>query len=1242
MNTSHWKSITVIALFLALNGTTLFLGGAGGGCEICTDEDRDRYAIDGGTCGPVDCDDTDPETYPGAPEVCDGEDDDCDGVADDGAPCALPHAEAACAGAAGCVIVSCEPGWADCDGEAATGCECRPAVTLFEEPFDTNPFSGGRWGVYKYGEAMPGTVNYLTDGDGCGSSPGYVERHYDGHRDLIYEGPPFTTAGHEALQLSFRHRADSGATVQAYVLRDGAWYQAASVGTAAAWTETVVDLAGTVTGIYFTLAGGRDDSRSLDCITLTGRPECSPPVSITIHPSDITVCTGDTAVFTVAATGTGLAYRWRRDGIDLDDGGGVSGAHTERLEIAGVTRDVVTDDRGVYDCVVTGDCGTDTSAGAVLTILEAPVITGHPRSQEVPHGGTAVFTVAAEGAGTLAYQWQKDGADLSDGTGISGTRTAQLAIAGVTEADPGSYRCVVTDDCGTSTSSPAVLTVLYEEILFAEPFDTNPFSGGRWGVYKYGDPMPGTMSYLTGGDACGSTDGYIERHYDGHRDVFYEGTPFTTSGYDHLRLAFSHRADAGATVQAYVLRDGAWVLAASVGTAAAWTETVVDLTGTVTGIYFTLAGGTDDSRSLDCIVITGRPECTPPVTIATHPTDLGVCPGETAVFAVTATGSSLAYRWQKDGADLDDGGGISGAHTAELEIAGADLGDQGHYDCVVTGDCGTEVSDPAALVVGDAPSITEQPSSQEVCSGRTATFTVTALGAGTLTHRWSKDGVDLYDGGPVSGAATDTLPIADATASDEGLYRCAVTDDCGTTLSAGATLTVPEACGLEVSPGGHYVTLQGRTLMLVGDSGTQVVPEDGNLDHRAWIDDCAARGIHGVHVWAIHAVRQKQDGSEKEDRYGCVIPALTPWARQTSGAPAHDQLHRWNLRAFDEGAEGDFGRYWPRMRDLCTYAKARDVAVGVTVFFGWPKHSDGWAYHPFNVDNGGHLTDRDTVQIIASPGTEVWQESWSDGWPAAKKTQWVWERLSKKFIDELDGLGNVFFVFMDEHSYSEGNCGDHFMQFFRSRGAVWVDWDPRRSGVDFVYGQTFGTDKNAHAVSQFHADPVRPYFLLEAGPYMGDELRTSIWSFSIGGGHYFFHADEGQETVRTGIMGYDPYIAGGDKGMVKRDWLGHASRLFNDHVVGLDTMAPHNELTGSGTYCLADPGREYVVYSKIGSAVTFTLNLGAASGKTLHCRFYNPRTGQLGAAFTRPGGGVETFTKPDAGDWALHAIEGSP
>ena len=56
---------------------------------------------------------------------------------------------------------------------------------------------------------------------------------------------------------------------------------------------------------------------------------------------------------------------------------------------------------------------------------------------------------------------------------------------------------------------------------------------------------------------------------------------------------------------------------------------------------------------------------------------------------------------------------------------------------------------------------------------------------------------------------------------------------------------------LGVGASGHYVTHQGRAVMLIGDSGTQVVLMNGDLDMRAWLDACKREGHSTVHVLSL-------------------------------------------------------------------------------------------------------------------------------------------------------------------------------------------------------------------------------------------------------------------------------------------------------------------------------------------------------------------------------------------------------
>ena len=69
-------------------------------------------------------------------------------------------------------------------------------------------------------------------------------------------------------------------------------------------------------------------------------------------------------------------------------------------------------------------------------------------------------------------------------------------------------------------------------------------------------------------------------------------------------------------------------------------------------------------------------------------------------------------------------------------------------------------------------------------------FSVTATSTAPLSYQWQKDGVDLTDGDSITGATTATLAITDVMESDEGGYRCVVTNIAGMVTSNTAMLTL--------------------------------------------------------------------------------------------------------------------------------------------------------------------------------------------------------------------------------------------------------------------------------------------------------------------------------------------------------------------------------------------------------------------------------------------------------------------
>lgn len=66
-----------------------------------------------------------------------------------------------------------------------------------------------------------------------------------------------------------------------------------------------------------------------------------------------------------AASSEAIAYRWRKGGVDLVDGPGVTGAAARTLTLSGVD----LDDAGEYDVVMTTSCGSVTSEPATVGVF---------------------------------------------------------------------------------------------------------------------------------------------------------------------------------------------------------------------------------------------------------------------------------------------------------------------------------------------------------------------------------------------------------------------------------------------------------------------------------------------------------------------------------------------------------------------------------------------------------------------------------------------------------------------------------------------------------------------------------------------------------------------------------------------------------------------------------------------------------------------------------------------------------
>src|SRR6202023_2371695 len=166
--------------------------------------------------------------------------------------------------------------------------------------------------------------------------------------------------------------------------------------------------------------------------------------SITTQPVSADVTAGQTATFSVTATGTApLSYQWQMNGT------AISGANSSSYTTPPTT---VSANRPLFTVVVTNSAGSVTSNTATLNVAAAssvaPSITTQPLSQTVTAGQTATFSVAVTGTAPLSYQWQKNG------TAISGATSSTYTTPGATSSDNGSrFAVVVTNSAGSATSN---------------------------------------------------------------------------------------------------------------------------------------------------------------------------------------------------------------------------------------------------------------------------------------------------------------------------------------------------------------------------------------------------------------------------------------------------------------------------------------------------------------------------------------------------------------------------------------------------------------------------------------------------------------------------------------------------------------------------------------------------------------------------------------------------------------------
>jgi hypothetical protein len=491
---------------------------------------------------------------------------------------------------------------------------------------------------------------------------------------------------------------------------------------------------------YSTIAGATNNTYTVTAVTLAQNNyryrvivsgTCPAPVTsnagilsvgnaaaINTQPAATTVCVGQTATFTVGATGSSLTYQWQQS---IDGGANftnITGATASTLNLPSVvaTQNGYQYRVNLFSCTPT----PITSAAALLTVNTLIAINTQPSSVVLCEGSNASFSVAAVGTGA-AYQWQVSTTGCAGSfTNITGANTNTLAVNSVTASQNGyAYRVVVTGTCNTVTSSCATLTVNTAIVVTTQPASTS---------------------------ACLPTQ--------------------TTA-------SFSVAVTGTAPTYQWQLSTNAGTSWANITGATAATLNLTGLTASMTGYQYRVVLNGTCTSNLNSSAATLTVNTL--VEITGQPTNRSVCSGSNTSFAVTATGSTITYQWQvsvNGGAFVNvvNAAPYAGASTATLSITNAPLILNGYqYRVIVSGvPCGAVTSNTVTLTVNTLPGIVLAAAEYyKLTPYINSTLYTTVSPAGNYTYVWYKNAF------VVQAATAATLPV---TVDALGEYTVIATD----------------------------------------------------------------------------------------------------------------------------------------------------------------------------------------------------------------------------------------------------------------------------------------------------------------------------------------------------------------------------------------------------------------------------------------------------------------------------------
>ena len=506
------------------------------------------------------------------------------------------------------------------------------------------------------------------------------------------------------------------------------------------------------------------------------------------NPSSLTKCEGQSAQFTIQASGSSpISYQWYKS-----PGTSISGANSSSMLISPVG----SSDAGAYYCKATNSCGYDQSNSATLTVNNAAEITAQSSSATVCQGSSHTMTVTATGSGSLSYQWYN-----SSGA-ISGASNNTYTIGSVSTTHADNYYCIVSNSCGSDQSNTISLTVNTAPSIANQPSSSTVCEGQSAVFTISGDgtsPLSyqwydgsgaisgaSSSSYLIAGVTSSNADNYYCKITNAcgnvtsttaslsvNTNVSISAQSASTTLCEGASPSFSVTASGSSPLTYQWYKDNSAISGATNNT---FSLTSIDTSYEAT--YHVLVSNACNSQQSSPIILSVKQA----PTISTQPASASVCENQSSSFMVSADGTApLSYQW------YDGSGSISGATSNSYLISSVSTSNAGTYYCKVSNSCGYVNSNSAVLIVNSNVSISAQSSSKTVCTGASPSFSITASGTSPISYQWYKDNSSI------ASATNNSLNLTSVDTSDAGYYYVVASNTCNSVQSGNMLLTVNQA-----------------------------------------------------------------------------------------------------------------------------------------------------------------------------------------------------------------------------------------------------------------------------------------------------------------------------------------------------------------------------------------------------------------------------------------------------------------